>query len=498
MKKEDETLIEEAQAMVVQNEQVQNASMQVGKIDVVLSDLQRQQEQNQSEIDELLAQAEQLIGDGSVFLEIDERNEFLVEVDDSIQSDVVVYREHIDMLDYVEVDDSSNWNEYFENVSQYAEKQGIGLSADPFKELMSDSQRIELEKRIKEDFTYKNAECDKYDYLIGASCGLIGGLIDMLFVGMPGSGNLTQFSDEMANSSVEQFAKLCGWKGASEGSDSTASAIGFLERNYRVNYDHRHGGDVGGRFKMSTKNHHIKSLAHSPDLVGLFFSILDQFTDSAHFVDRGKLISIDTKGSDFTLQGSNFVSKLFSGFVNWLAHLFSDMAGSSGASGRGSGIPIPFFSLFQFLNVGEFGQNRQTFATISVQVFEQGYDLRHGAAMAIPVVISELLARLTWTVKRHYYNEYPWSECMPSVNAAELRRTLLVAHGTLCLVDTADATLRSGGNVIGFMLRSNIVAWVRFGHLGLKEMKAWYFEGRIDIEVIDDYLDSELERLLAA
>ncbi|MGP0761901.1 hypothetical protein ACAF95_25555, partial [Escherichia coli] len=64
----------------------------------------------------------------------------------------------------------------------------------------------------------------------------------------------------------------------------------------------------------------------------------------------GKLVSVDTE--TFELKGNNVVSKVFSGFVNWLGHLFSDMAGSSGAAGRGSGIPIPFFSLLQFINVG--------------------------------------------------------------------------------------------------------------------------------------------------
>jgi len=75
----------------------------------------------------------------------------------------------------------------------------------------------------------------------------------------------------MTDTAVQKFAKFCGWKGPKEGSDPVASAIGFLERNFKVNYDHQHGTAVGKRFDMSTKNHHLKSLGHSPDLVGLFF-----------------------------------------------------------------------------------------------------------------------------------------------------------------------------------------------------------------------------------
>jgi hypothetical protein len=329
--------------------------------------------------------------------------------------------------------------------------------------------------------------------MIAGTCGLIGGLIDVLFVGLPGQGALTKAADNWTDSAVQKFARLVGWKGPREGSDPTASAIGFLEGRYRVNYDHRHGVDVDGLFKMSTMNHHIKSLGHSPDLVGLFFSILDQFTSSAHFVSDGHLIRVDTK--TFELQGQTWAAKLFAGFANWLGHLFSDVAGSSGATGRGAGIPIPFYSLLQFVDVGEFGQHKQTFATVAVQVFEQGYDFRHGIAMSIPVVVTEMLTRLLWIVKRRFYHRSPWGECVPTAAVPELRRMLLVAHGTLCLVDAADAGLRSGGDMIQFMLRSNLIAWTRFGTIAIKELMAAFRTGTLDIEAVDEYLEAEYRRM---
>ena len=47
------------------------------------------------------------------------------------------------------------------------------------------------------------------------------------------------------------------------------------------------------------------------------------------------------------------------------------------------------------------------------------------------------------------------------------------------------------------MLRSNLIAWARFGTLALKELRAWYKEGSLDIEAVDAYLDAEYKRLLA-
>jgi hypothetical protein len=103
-----------------------------------------------------------------------------------------------------------------------------------------------------------------------------------------------------------------------------------------------------------------------------------------------------------------------------------------------------------------------------------------------------------WTVKQKTYHKKSWSECVPSDNNPELRRMLLVAHGSLCLVDAADAGIRSGGEIIQFLLRSNIIAWARFSTLALKELNAWYKSGSLDSDTVDMYLESEYKRMLSA
>ncbi|MNT83410.1 hypothetical protein D3C72_2232720 [compost metagenome] len=103
-----------------------------------------------------------------------------------------------------------------------------------------------------------------------------------------------------------------------------------------------------------------------------------------------------------------------------------------------------------------------------------------------------------WTVKQRFYHQQPWAACIPSAANPELRRMLLIGHGALCLVDGTDAALRSGGDMIQFMLRSNLVAWARFGTLALKELKVWYRQGDLDIEAVDGYLEAEYRRMLAA
>lgn len=72
--------------------------------------------------------------------------------------------------------------------------------------------------------------------------------------------------------------------------------ISYLEQAFPVNYDARYAKDLvvedGVLSGMRPLNHHLLSLAHSPDPIGLIFSIIDQFMGYATFIDKGKIIHV--------------------------------------------------------------------------------------------------------------------------------------------------------------------------------------------------------------
>lgn len=313
-------------------------------------------------------------------------------------------------------------------------------------------------------------KCDKYDYLTAVACGVVGGFVDIFLVGVPGDSKLGNWSDEQIDNVVKSFARFSGWNPREAQKDNVASAIGFLERNFGINYDQRYSSDVGNLFKMSTKNHHMMSLAHSPDIVGLFFSLLNQFTSTASFIANGQLITINSKTQE--LQGENFIAKLFCGVANWFGHIMSDIAGSSGAKERGTGIVAPFYELFGFCKFGKFnvGQDKQDLATIATRVFQEGYDLRFGMASTIPVIITDLSIRLIWALRRRFQYGKAIKECIPTQRHSDLRVMLLFGNGTLCIMDGFDAGIGSGGNFLAFFMRLNLIAWFRFVTLVLKEV----------------------------
>lgn len=523
--KDKDIFIDQAQALLVQKHQLDRAEGQLGRLDGALSVMLAQQAENHQRLDLLLVQTEAFVSENLVVFDVDEEDSLLVESSFYIQSSEVEAQPTIETIDHIDLAEGLDWQGYVDHVSVYAARHQIDFEQDPFHALMSTSQRIALEKRIKDEFSLKGANCDKYDYMIAGTCGLIGGLVDILFVGAPGNSSLGDTTKDYADKATDKFASLMGFKKEEAKNNyfnnylkrkSSAGEpplplenyiaqkrVQFLEGKFKINYDQTSTGGrkngTGGKVKnLSPSNHHLKSLGHSPDIVGLFFSILNQFTNTSSFISDGKIITIDTE--KFELQGGNFTAKVFCGFVNWFGHIMSDLAGSNSSIAKGNsgmGVPIPFFSLLQFADFGDFGKHRQTFAKISTQVFEQGYDFRHGMAMAIPVLLTELLTRITWVIKQHFYHKKPWSECMPSASNPELRRMLLIAHGSLCLVDTADAAIRSCGDMMQFMLRSNIIAWARLGTVALKELAAWHKNGDLDFDAIDTYLDIEYKRLLS-
>ena len=105
--------------------------------------------------------------------------------------------------------------------------------------------------------------CDSSDYLIAVACGAVSGLVDIFLVGAPSQSVIGKWTDAQVDEAVKKFAEKSGWSPRPGKEGNVASAIGYLERQYKVNYDQRYSADVGGAFNMSTKNHHIKSLSHS-------------------------------------------------------------------------------------------------------------------------------------------------------------------------------------------------------------------------------------------
>ena len=130
-------------------------------------------------------------------------------------------------------------------------------------ELVVLNETVESIKELK-------PQCDKLDYILAASSGALCGIIDIFLVGKPGESPMGDITDQWFADRTMDFAKLC--HPDKKEFDSPDSALRFLEKEFKVPYDQTGLGDAGRAvFDMNAKNHHFKSLAHNPSLLGLFF-----------------------------------------------------------------------------------------------------------------------------------------------------------------------------------------------------------------------------------
>lgn len=382
-------------------------------------------------------------------------------------------------------------------------------------ELVTLNETVDSVKKLK-------PQCDKLDYILSASSGALCGIIDIFLVGKPGESPIGKLTDKWCADRTMDFAKLC--HPDKKDFNSLDSAIRFLEKAFKVPYDQSVSGDAAREiFNLTPRNHHFKSLAHNPTLLGLFFSLLNQFANTSSFVSEGQLITIDNTDGDWELEGGNISSKLFCGFANWIGHLISDVSGSQSSAkfgSRGMGIPSPLWTWINDIIAIKTklgitpSETNKSMNELAVKIFEKGFDLRFQTAQAIPMLLNELLVRLLYSIRRlfAYFSTTPkaerslnsmWEKCEPFSNAT-VKRMLTVAHGTFCLVDTGDAVIRafvSGGgtfNAVEFVLRLNVVGIGRFAISLYGEVKrgALYYHAKKEADfaskeiiIINNYME---------
>lgn len=356
-------------------------------------------------------------------------------------------------------------------------------SGIPFKRNLNESDEQLSELLVNE------YNCDQHDYLSAIASGVLGGIVDIFLVGIPGEGKLGVWTDDLTKNAVVSFAEKLGFDRENK-INPEKSAFQYLEKKFSVPYDQIFSRQTNNLVsKLTPSNHHMRSLGHSPDILGLFFSILNQFTYTSSFVSDGKLITVRSDKEEiiningknqrvhWEIQGHDLKTKIFCGISNWFGHLMSDVAGSSltfksNGKTRGRGLPVPFYSMFQFAEFGAINTDKgaMSFAEIAIKVYESGYDLRHGLAMSIPVSITELSIRLLWTIRRYFQFGWTLQKSLPNTENDGFRVLLLLGHGSLSLIDGIDAAVRSGSNPILFFQRLNLIAWTRFSLLVIREI----------------------------
>lgn len=361
-----------------------------------------------------------------------------------------------------------------------------------------DDMTIEIEDIEENEESGETNASHRADYLIAASCGLIAGAIDSLWVGKFDFDRAREWGSERVNDFVVAVAKMDpDYKG-----DDIESAIRFLEKKYPFVGDRATSEFGGGR------QHHLRDFSHHMSLGGLAFSLLTQFTGKVYGTDQhGVFMAVPV--ADDELIGKSLEAKLMLGIVRWFCHMVSDMAGSSGSPGKGTGIPGPILSFMKQLSAlpifKDARQDEVSFRKMLSKLFngtllktvrEDGkkiyrrFDLRAELGIAhelarqsVPVLVNECLVCVCYAARRLYEmcadGEVQDFKSLLSVDIGALMphgsplgtRMVTIATGVFALTDMADGLIRAlmhgdwridPKTVSNFLLHVNVVGAIRF------------------------------------
>ena len=388
----------------------------------------------------------------------------------------------------------------YEVVPVFASSDLKSTHKNEIRDAISDIDRhVEL---IDNEVAKINSEIERYtnnadwlDYTVAVASGILCGMIDSFFVG--------EFSLKNENGDWKSSEKINGYKG-----DDLQGAIKYLEDNFHIASD-PNLNDFGGGLQ-----HHLRDFAHHPTPVGLFFSLLTQFTSKCYGTNTAGAFII-TPVKDLTLIGRNIPEKFTFGVINWVFHMISDMAGSHATVGAGTGLPGPIVSLLKEISslpFFYFFQNSDGNAKFSVWISKlfngtlfaerdsnnkiiresvKNFDLRAELSLfgeitrqAVPVIINECVVRGFYFI-RHFAQEckrknirsisdlskIDYQKILPFKNRT-IVRMLTISTGTFTTIDLADAAIRSAVKNAGqvaspifwkdFVLRVNFVGVGRF------------------------------------
>ena len=309
---------------------------------------------------------------------------------------------------------------------------------------------------------------DKLDYTVAVASGIIAGIIDILFVGKFDLQEGRDWSNEKVNEFVTKVAKKQGYEG-----DDLQGAIRHLER-FGAPSDSVYN-DFGGGLQ-----HHLRDFAHHASPIGLVFSMLTQFTQKAYGTNTaGAFIVVPIDKTTFI--GDSIPTKITFGLVYWVLHMASDMAGSSGSPGAGTGVPGPILSIVKLLSSAPVFNDKEQVNELSLKVSKlfngtllaerdadgkilKGMDgkplihqmdlrgelgvLHQIGKQALPVIVNEAFVRGFYFINRligeikdkKTLKDVNWSNTVPFGNRT-IERMMTIATGTFTAIDTLDAVI---------------------------------------------------------
>jgi len=318
------------------------------------------------------------------------------------------------------------------------------------------ANQIDYINQLNADFDTIH-KLDVIDVLIPVVAGVFGGAMDCALGGFIRNTSGLNIPGTMSDYISKQFSNFL-----------PKETIRLLETYAKVPYDAMNYDNKGNVIVeqivdgLSPVFHHLVSVGHDP-ILGLIYGVLD--------IMRGTITTIDFNGK-FLVQFADGYSDrkaqdLFESIAKVFIHMISDINGSSSAKDRGMGLPVPFMVLFNVVGLGKVS-SKDSISELVKSMFYQGYDFRHFCSMSIPVMLTEVIVRVSYFAKR-IFEGHSFIESLPitlnHMRKPKLGTMLFIAHSSSIAINTGKVVFTEEP------LNINYAQWLVFARYSVKQLK---------------------------
>lgn len=346
-----------------------------------------------------------------------------------------------------------DWDSFVRQCQTYVLSQGVDPLA-PYEAFLTEADL----KKLQDESYDAQYKWDKWDYIFVGASGVLASLTDYLLVKIPTTLTTGEYAGQ-AGSPITEWLKSYD---STKSNDWFAQWAENLSETCKVPYDSMSYAGAGGVERiagMFPKSHRFQSLGHDP-VLGFVFGVLD--------IMRGTITGFSYDNLTHThtwMQGAVWSHLepvgLIEAILRQLGHLISDMA-------TPMGLPAPFMTLIQGINIGSFGEKGRTVGEIARWMYLNGYDFRHFLVSGITPAVIEIALR-AYIMLRHY-SEYGETK-FDLASHPKYRTMLLMAHGIATLGNAGKIALMQGNP-----LAINYAEWMAFIRYLIPSIKYWVFD----------------------
>lgn len=321
-------------------------------------------------------------------------------------------------------------------------------------ELKANSDAVKL---LNEEYSSLH-RLDKYDVAISAFAALVSAAVDILLVGIPQKGSDGLSAGTLANYVRDYFEKKYPEDKMQKLANSKESKVPFDAQDNRNTTEYVQG--------LSAYYHRLLSLGHDP-VLGFIVGVFDIMT--------GRMTTIDKAGNVISQVMENYSDRternLFAALAKQILHFKSDITTSMG-------LPAPLMGLFNLLQFGSIGEEEQTIAEIVQGMYYEGYDFIHFCSLSIPVMLTEVIVRLGYAIKR-IKEGYTIKESIP----VSLNREKHPKLATMLFIAHAGAAAANAGKIYFTHnpMSINYPQWIAFAKYSYSQLK-WAVINKPDVQ----------------